>query len=370
MAVPPPLQILGVYHDAPEFGDHEETACRGIEALAGEPDLGVACFFREDNPALAGRLRGIAASSPNVRLRPLGFARRRLEAVQRDIETSITGIRAAREIGIPAVSLLELPHRLQTRKMAFGRSRDLMNSRLFRYPDAFVASSGSIEELLRQRGVRQPVLIIPPAPGPTAGIPLDPTEARARLHLPPAVRLVGMIGSIDFNQKRPDFLLRCLAENYARMDGVELVFAGVGPDLERLRSLARDLGVLSSVHFLGPSADRSDLLAALDLLCIPSRYESLPQILVDARRAGLPVVASALESMNELLPPESLFPTEDLDACAGRILSLLETPRDTLSSGAAFRPESDLSPASYAEHFVTCIRELTGMKRVPVINEN
>lgn len=392
MSTPPPLHVLGVYDDAPDFGEHEELSCRGLEALAREADLGIVCFFPEVNRDLARRLRAIASNHPNVRLRPMGFSCRRLEglralfsrkrlralanrfrlqrvgallAVQRDIETSIMGILAARRNNIPSVSLLELPHRLRTRQAPLACGRDLLNARLIGKPAAYLTSCESMKTLLRERGARQPIEIVPPPFSPGAGDARDPAEARARLNLPRRVKLVGMIDPVEFQRKRHDFLLRSFAENYARMEAIELVFIGDGPDLARLRHRARDLGVFPSVHFVPGNADRGDLLAALDLLCLPSQFESVPRALIDAQQIGLPVVASARDGMTDLLPAEWLFPPDDPEACAERLLAMLATPQGALSESARNRTLAESSPARFAEGFVAAVRQLTGLETLP-----
>src|SRR5690606_12898211 len=91
-----------------------------------------------------------------------------------------------------------------------------------------------------------------------------------------------------------DVLLRALA----RMEGASLVLAGDGECGGDLRRLARELGIVDRVVFAGAPDDDAlaSLYAGADAFVLPSldRGEAFGMVLLEAMRAGLPVVASAI----------------------------------------------------------------------------
>ena len=82
---------------------------------------------------------------------------------------------------------------------------------------------------------------------------------------------------------------------------VRFVFAGQGGELERLRAMSRELKIDDRVHFLGHVQDVPGLLAASDLFCYPSLADGLPNAVVEAMAMGLPVIASAVGGVPELI---------------------------------------------------------------------
>ncbi len=82
---------------------------------------------------------------------------------------------------------------------------------------------------------------------------------------------------------------------------VRFVFAGQGGELARLQAMSRELKIDDRVHFLGHVQDVPALLAASDLFCYPSLADGLPNAVVEAMAMGLPVIASAVGGVPELI---------------------------------------------------------------------
>lgn len=132
-------------------------------------------------------------------------------------------------------------------------------------------------------------------------------DLRAQLNLDEKTLAVGCVGRLCA-QKNQSFLLRVLAG----MSDVVLVLAGEGEDEHKLRVEADRLGVVDRVRFCGALPDVALLYSALDVLAMPSLFEGLGIVAVEAQAAGLPVVASPA------VPPEArvvegLFETVPLD---------------------------------------------------------
>jgi len=76
-------------------------------------------------------------------------------------------------------------------------------------------------------------------------------------------------------------------------------FAGSGPTMETIERKARELGVAERVEFLGDRSDVARLLRAADIFALPTNWEGFPISILEAMRAGLPIVASDVGGVRE-----------------------------------------------------------------------
>ncbi len=102
-------------------------------------------------------------------------------------------------------------------------------------------------------------------------------------------------------QKLHRTLLVALARLHRRGIPARLDLVGQGPGKARLRRWAGRLGLTGSIAFLGWRDDVPDLIAASDLLVLPSGFEGLPLVLLEAMAIGLPVVATDVTGSAEAL---------------------------------------------------------------------
>ena len=99
-------------------------------------------------------------------------------------------------------------------------------------------------------------------------------------------------------------LLQAVAEARRLGAPVRLVAVGEGPDLERHRTLAADLGLAEHVVFEAPAADGLSRIASADLLVVASDFEGAPLVVLEALALGRPVVATAVGRVPELVSPD------------------------------------------------------------------
>jgi glycosyltransferase involved in cell wall biosynthesis len=189
--------------------------------------------------------------------------------------------------------------------------------------------SGVATEALR-RGLARPTALRTVRPVVEADTVLQTPSTRAAardaLGLPRDVPIVGTVGRVDY-QKAPEHLIRAVAA--LRHRDCRAVWIGDGPELERARRLARDAGVADRFLFLGERRDVARLLPAFDVFAMASRYEGLPCAVVEAMRCGLPVVATAVNSLPDLVVPgESglLVPAGRPGLLADAIDGILDNP--------------------------------------------
>jgi glycosyltransferase involved in cell wall biosynthesis len=110
---------------------------------------------------------------------------------------------------------------------------------------------------------------------------------------------------------------------------IRIVIAGDGPIRDRLEQRARNLGVTDRVTFLGYRQDIGDLLAACDLVVLPSLREGLSMSLLEAMAAGKPIIATRIGSQIEVTSQAEvarLVPPADAPALAEAIVQFARDP--------------------------------------------
>ncbi len=105
---------------------------------------------------------------------------------------------------------------------------------------------------------------------------------------------------------------------------VKAFIAGGGPDEKKFKKLARSLGLENSVTFAGPTPARA-AFARGQCLVVPSRAESLPYIVLEAAAAGLPLIATDVGGIPEIVEGSDvrLIPADDVTALTQEMASFL-----------------------------------------------
>lgn len=114
---------------------------------------------------------------------------------------------------------------------------------------------------------------------------------RASLGVPPGGLLLGSIARLD-RQKNHAFLMQLVGHPQMRAHGVHLLLVGEGRLKAEIEHKVVELGIEDRVHMVGARKDVPELMKSMDYLVLPSLYEGLPVVLVEAQAAGLPVLAS------------------------------------------------------------------------------
>ena len=165
---------------------------------------------------------------------------------------------------------------------------------------------------------------------------LKPREiARKELGLPENEFVVGAVSELH-KVKGLDILLEAWGRFRKKYSGL-LAIAGSGDELENLQNMAQTLGISDSVEFLGFVKDVRCLLFGFDVFAFPSRSEALPYAPLEAGLASLPVIASAVGGVPEIIESGIngvLVPSEDPDAVFSSLILLREEPDLRIRLGA------------------------------------
>jgi glycosyltransferase involved in cell wall biosynthesis len=167
----------------------------------------------------------------------------------------------------------------------------------------------------------------------------DRERARSELGVPEGVPLLGAVAVLR-EQKGLDVLLRAVAEVAREVPGVRLAVAGEGPERESLELLAAELGIAPLVMLLGNRSDVPDLLAAFDVAVSASWFEGSPLAAMEYMDAALPIVATRVGGMPDLIDDGvhgRLLEPGDAAGIAAAAVELLRDPEGARAMGEAAR---------------------------------
>jgi L-malate glycosyltransferase len=188
--------------------------------------------------------------------------------------------------------------------------------------DRITAVSQALKDAtVESLGIARPIEVIPNFVDPDVFAP-----RRRRTHmLAPAGARVLMHASNFRPVKNVEMVVRIFAAVHERMDA-RLVMVGDGPEKPRAEQLARALGVAKHVLFLGNQEVMEELLPLADVFLLPSSTESFGLVALEAMSAGVPVVASRVGGLPELIESGQtgfLEPPDSLEAHVKAVLRLL-----------------------------------------------
>jgi glycosyltransferase involved in cell wall biosynthesis len=174
---------------------------------------------------------------------------------------------------------------------------------LSRITDAYLAVGTAVAVEAIRRGIARSdqITTIGPAVERAQVIVSPRTRSRARsaLGLRADDLVVGTVGRLDF-QKAPEVMLEAVRR---ATTAPVLVWVGGGSLLEDTARRCRQLGIEDRVLLLGNREDVAQLLPAFDVFAMSSRYEGLPCAVVEAQDCGIPVVATCVNAVSDVVVP-------------------------------------------------------------------
>jgi glycosyltransferase involved in cell wall biosynthesis len=352
---------LTLYTEATSVAGAEISAGNLVAALDPAIEIGVVGVDDSVANAIASRRPGTRTTilrSPGGKtdVRALtahlrAFRHQRPDVVQVNLQTPWVGshgILAGILGGYPVITVEQLPYPSASRLQR--RVRRLMCRRLAahvavgegaarRTEEVIGLSTGSVETIYQ-------------------GVPdLPPSETA-----PAGQAAIGAIGRLA-PQKGFDLLLRALAR---LPDDVTCMIVGDGPERANLERLAADLGLADRVTFTGWAEQPREYLPGFELVAMPSRFEGLPLLAIEAALLERPVVAAAAYGLPDVVDDGGtgvLVPPEDPVALAEAIAGLLRDParRAAMGRRARARALEQFSVEGMARSYEQLYHRVLGM---------
>ena len=326
----PPVRILYLVTELDPGGAERQLAAlaTGLDRKAFDP--AVASLAPPGEMAKPLREAGIPVFSVAARgvsdLKALGRLKRLLQELEPDLlhtflfHANVAGRVCARLAGLSAPVVASV--RVEDPR-ALHRWGEKATAR---WADAFVANSETTAAFL-DGALGLPASKIHCIPNAALPLPaFEPGAFRKSLGIPAATPLVVAVGRLD-RQKGFDLLIRALPE------GCALALVGEGPEKAALKRLAGTKGV----HFAGRLPSAAGALADADLAALPSRWEGMPNVALEALQLGKAVVGASVGGLTELLDGGAgvLVPSDDVPALRQALSTLLADPSRRADLGKA-----------------------------------
>jgi len=239
--------------------------------------------------------------------------------------------------------------------------------------DWFTDHYVSVSRDLAEQGVRagiyraEKVTVIP------NGLELDSVpsifDARAKrraLGLPDGAPVIGTVTRLE-PQKVNQLFLTAAARAALRIPNLQILIAGDGPQRAELEALAARLGIAGRTRFLGWRTDTLEILGALDLFCMTSRWEGCPMVLLEAMAMRRPVVAMDIGGVREIVINEEtglLVPFGDTNAFADALGRLLADDAERMRMGERGRErvQNDFNTGKMVQAYSELYRRLAPLE--------
>ena len=207
------------------------------------------------------------------------------------------------------------------------RALNQLNRWSLRAADRVVTVCGAFSRELEQCGVqRDRIAILHNTVKQFVSPPVEEvTRVRQSFAVATGMPLLLTVGRLSLEKGHLD-LIRSVARLRDMGSPVQLVIAGEGPERRRIERLCQSLAVTSSVVLAGHRENLSHLYAAADMFVLPSYTEGSPNVVLEAMAAGLPIVATAVGGVPEIIRHEStglLVKARDPNSIAAAVHRLL-----------------------------------------------
>lgn len=269
---------------------------------------------------------------------------------------------AARALGIPTVTTVH--------GFTGGGARNWFYERLqrfaFRRFDAVVAVSRPIVDRLTRDGVQAERLHFVQNAYAARELLLDRAAARAQLGVAPDRFRVGWVGRLS-HEKGADVLVDALPHLVDLAD-LTVSMLGEGEQRSALCARARERGVEHRITWHGVVPDAGRLLRAFDVLVLSSRTEGTPIALFEAMAAGVPVVATRVGGVPDVVGPGEalLVPPEDPPALAAALRALCDADDTAAVRAVAARERlgAEFAPGPWLDRYDRLYATLTDHLRI------
>ena len=280
-----------------------------------------------------------------------------------DFYTNLMLIPAARLASIPVVmgSFRQLGDLLTAKQFQAQNA-------VFRWCDRVVCNSRAAADRLRQAGIDDGKLIVIPNALP------EEVFARTAPALPreDGKLRVGMIARMNDPSKNHPVFLRMAARLALKFPAVQFVMVGDGPLRSNLEAMSNELGLGNRTLFLGDRRDIPAVLASLDITVLPSKSESLSNVILESMAAGVPVVATDVGGNRELITHgETGFLTAEDDGALAKAVENLLTDQELRSNcgkrarmQASSQYQLDVIRDRYEQLYLSTLAAKTGQQQL------
>jgi glycosyltransferase involved in cell wall biosynthesis len=356
------LRVVHALAPAP-FGGLESvvrTLAAG-QAAAGDRVLIVAVGSSGKSPCPfteAAQARGLSVTPVQVVGRRYWAERKAVQRILEEFQADLLHTHGYRPdmVDAPVARMMGIPSVTTVHGFTGGGVRNHLYERLqkwcFRRFDAVVAVSGRLRQELVSGGLRTDRVHVIQNAWEPGGTLMRRMEARKRLGLPERTKVIAWVGRMS-PEKGPDLIIRAFAG--MEPSHAHLSMIGAGPSEWECRNLADALGIRGRCHWHGTLPEVASLLPAFDVVAITSRTEGTPMVLLEAMAAGVPIVATSVGGIPDVVSPSEakLVPPGDIPGLVAALEEVLGDPPAAAerSRAAKHRLERDFAVPQWVARY-------------------
>jgi len=179
--------------------------------------------------------------------------------------------------------------------------------------------------------------------------------------------VIGTAGRLS-KEKGHDIFIQAIVEVLRRKKDMRIraVILGDGQEKSKLKSLIKEMNLNNNIQLAGFKEDIGKALSLLDIFVLPSRMESFPMILLEAGAIGLPIVATNVGGIPEMIESNReglLIAPESPHQMADAIIKLIDSPELRLRLGETFRNKvtKELNLESMVQHTLSIYNEAVAL---------
>jgi len=343
--------------DSTIYGGQQMMGVRAAEALVKD-GFAVSFVYYSGNSRLGNELKTLCEFHKNFHIVPTSVRSKRLQAlrlffdwqdivnlkrlikkispsmvfaVQGDIEIGSKCLIASRLARVKVVSYIPFAHSARKKGQKLAFFRDLVHPFLYRIPNAFITSATLVAEELKRISGR-PVCVVRDG---ISDLKLEPPDQdkkqlRDEFNLPQNKFIAAIVARIQFKHKGHDFLVGVAKQYASEMSSVRFLIVGDGPDEAALRASISEAGLDAQFIFMPWQNNSLVVMNAIDLLLMPSVFEGVPLIMLEAMQRRCPILASCTDGMKEVLPTEMLYKPGAKDEFMSKFKKYVDNEIDNL----------------------------------------
>jgi len=277
---------------------------------------------RYDIPGILRARRAILASQPDV-------------LVTQSLNANVIGRVVALGSRVPHVTIDHAGTGL-----GLTPHRRLLMRLLARSSGLVITVTETRHAALAKLGFREERLLTIPNGVPDVTLHRDPSAVRAELGIAED-QLLALFVAVLRPEKQGLRFVDAVVEARARGYPVSGVIVGAGPELPLIASRA---GLEDGLRILGERDDVRDLMAAADIVCVTSRAEGLPMVVLEAMAAGRPILFTAVGGIADAVGDSGIVVGDSVTSIAGAL-------GDAASDRARLRELGELARRRYLERF-------------------
>jgi glycosyltransferase involved in cell wall biosynthesis len=237
----------------------------------------------------------------------------------------------AHTLGVPAARLAGVPVAVVSRRVDFRVATNVGSRLKYRMPvDRYLCISRGVADVMRAAGIAERKLVLVPSgielarPEESAAAP----DLRALAGIPGGAPVFGTVAALAPHKNHAD-LLRAAAAVVRQAPEAHFVWIGEGECRAALERQRADLGLEGAVHLFGFRADAQRLMRQFTVFVLSSYLEGLCTSLLDAQALGVPIVATAVGGVPDVVQDGvngRLVPGRDPAALATAMIEALREP--------------------------------------------